>query len=543
MSSALRHLGLGFGYALPLGLFVYYLAAYAYNAPEADDYFAIFGFLNDFLRAETGQAKWQPLFGNIGEHRIVFGRLVYLATTWATGHVDLRWMIWLGNALYLTILVVLYRIFPTHPAKKWLFIPVLFFVLQQQYSEVTFSAVQSSQHNVVFLWVLLAVYCLARPGVAWLAAAVLLGLVATYTNGNGMLVWLAGLGQLAFARQGPRAGAWLLASLAWGAAHYFSLEASGQSGTWAHVGLDLGRAWPFALRFIGSLAHVSAWGHWLSGGLALGLLALYAWWGLTGYAQRNPANFGFMLFLLLSVGAITLGRSGLGYAYRYNIYSAFFVSTAYLAAVGEWPRLMHKALPISLIISAITCLFSYFDYTEFILALRREKLANAYNLPVHGFALMDFFRKNKLISSGLHFGHQGVTGLISTGHYDPPSLGNWLQVLAQEPPPSAAAKLQTELLAGGKLQLNSLPSWAPPPQPLWITLRRDGRTYVLTTYRPKNRLLNFLRHGIYEGDSFQTVLLPNSLPGGFYRLGLLTQTAEGVFAHQDAGGQVQLPEN
>jgi hypothetical protein len=541
MSTALRYLGLGLGYGLPLSWFVYYLATYAYNAPEADDYFAIFGFLHDFFRAETWQAKWQHLFGNIGEHRIVLGRLVYLATTWASGQVDLRWMIWLGNALYLLILLVLYRVLRPHPAKPWLFIPVLFFILQQQYSEVTFSAVQSSQHNLVFLFALLVFYCLARPGWRPLGAAIGLGLVATYTNGNGMLVWLAGLGQLAGNRQWARAGAWLLASLAWGAAHYLSLEAASPSGAQAHVGLDLGRAWSFGLRFIGSLAHVSARGPWLSGALALGLLALYAWWASTGYARRNPANFGFMLFLLLSAGAVTLGRSGLGYAYRYNIYSAFFVSAAYLAAVDEWPQVMRKTLSISLIISIISCLFSYFDYTEFIRTLRREKLANAYNLPIHGFALMDFFRKDQLVNSGLHFGHQGLLGLIAAVKYTPPSLGNWPQVLAQAPLPSSTSKLHSELLADGKLQLSSLPSWAPPAQPLWITLRRDGRTYVLTTYRPKNRLLNFLRSGVYEGEHFKTMLLPQSLPGGVYRLGILTQTAEGVFAHQDAGGQVQLP--
>ncbi len=117
------------GYTISFGLFFYYLYKFAYNSPEADDYFAIFGFLDSFFTAKSWQEQFTVAFGLIGEHRIVFSRALYLLTTWIDGAIDLRAFIWIGNLVYLGLIPMLYLVFRPSPHRFLYFLPVCFLIL------------------------------------------------------------------------------------------------------------------------------------------------------------------------------------------------------------------------------------------------------------------------------------------------------------------------------------------------------------------------------------------------------------------------------
>ncbi len=528
------------GYALPLGLFFYYLYKFAYNSPEADDYFAIFGFLNDFFAAKSWKEQFTVAFGLIGEHRIVFSRMLYLLTTWIDGEIDLRAFIWIGNLVYLGLIPMLYLVFRPSPQRFVYFLPVPFLILQQQYSEITFSAVCSTQHNVVFFFALLTVYSLHQPGKRAFLWACLGGLVATFTNGNGFLALLAGLGMLLFTQRWAKAGAWLVPLVVITALYFIDFQGRGGDGALAYLLANPLKVSAFSLKFIGSAANVGRWGYELS--IVLGsLLALY--FGsllLGGYARKNPVLFGFLVFLALTTVATALSRASMGYAYRYNIYSAIFLVIFYISLFDIWPKKSTWIFWSGLTLSFLFWAFSYFDYTDFILTIRREKTANVYNLSVNGFGLMDRYYSGKYVNSGIHFKHDGLLKLAKSGyyHFPEPDLSRIKAALAQPRP--SAQPLLTATLVGRELSVAST-SYFQPTEETWITLQQGDRIYLLTAAQHKNRFLAFLRSGQYVGPQVTSTLFPNSLPPGQYRLGVLARAGSG-FTHQDGGITQEIPQ-
>lgn len=531
---------IGLGYVLPLGLFLGYLYLFAYNSPEADDYFAIFGFLDSFFAAKTLSEKFTISLGLIGEHRIVFSRLLYLAATWAEGEANLRTFIWLGNLVYLAILPLLYAVFRPSPQKTLYFLPVLFFVLQQQYAEITFSAVCSTQHNVVFCFALLTLYILHRPGKASFLGAALLALLTTFTNGNGFIVLPAGLGLLLFTQQWQRAAAWLLPSAIIVFLYFFNYQARGGDSGLAFLLANPAVVLGFALKFIGSAVHVSRWGYGLSVGFGAILTVYFIYLVLSGYARKNPVMFGFLLFVALTTVATALGRASMGYAYRYNIYSAFFLVIAYVSLVDIFGQKTQQVFRPAIVFGVVFWAFSYFDYTDFILTIRREKTANVYNLSQNGFGLMDRYYSGNYINSGLHFGHKGLLVLAGAGlyHFSEPDLALLRAALAGQPPTSQVPLL-TATVVEGRLDVASTDQFRPTEE-AWVTLRQAGRVYVLTAAHRKNHLVDFLRTGQYVGPTVKSMLHPGSLPPGSYQLGLLVREGTG-FRHLDAGVSQELP--
>jgi hypothetical protein len=529
------------GYGLPLGLFFGYLYLFAYNSPEADDYFAIFGFLDDFSKATTFAEKFTVALGLIGEHRIVFSRLLYLGTTWLEGEANLRTFIWLGNLVYLGILPLLYAVFRPSPQKALYFLPVLFFLLQQQYAEITFSAVCSTQHNVVFCFALLTLYTLHRPGKASLVGAALLALLTTFTNANGFIVLPAGLGLLLFTQRWQRAAAWLLPSAIIVFLYFANYQARGGDSGLAFLLANPAVVLGFALKFIGSAIHVSRWGYGLSVGLGAILTVYFVYLLFSGYARKNPVMFGFLLFVALTTVATALGRASMGYAYRYNIYSAFFLVIAYISLVDIFGQKAQRFFRPTIVFGVIFWAFSYFDYTDFILTIRREKTANVYNLSQNGFGLMDRYYSGTYINSGLHFGHKGLLALAGEGlyHFPEPDLAQLKAGLASQLPAAREPLLTATILADGRLEVASTDRFRPTEE-AWITLRAAGRAYVLPGAHRKNRLVDFMRTGQYVGPQVSSTLHPGSLPAGTYQLGLLVR-AGASFRHLDAGVACELP--
>jgi hypothetical protein len=186
---------------LPWALLAALVARNALDVPLIDQW----SFVPQIERFYTGTLTVADLWAQHGEHRLIFPRLIMLGLSSVTGWnvlYEIALDVLLATATFFLLARILRRDLAAtgKPAPLW-----LWFVL----SLAVFSLAQWENwlwgwQMQVFLNVLsatAAIVILRRPPLEWktLAAAALLGFVATYSFGNGLLVWPIGMALVALA--------------------------------------------------------------------------------------------------------------------------------------------------------------------------------------------------------------------------------------------------------------------------------------------------------------------------------------------------------
>lgn len=168
--------------AAPVLSYFWLLARYGVNIPFWDDFDALLGFLSrsplhagDFCRQHN-------------EHRILWTRLVAWLCHGATGSLDLRLLMWIGNATLVGIVLVLARIWRSRQLPAIHFLPIVFVLFQPQSWENMTWAMASLQNFSVLLFAALSISCWQSTRVGWQLAAIAWATLAAYTSGNGLVV-------------------------------------------------------------------------------------------------------------------------------------------------------------------------------------------------------------------------------------------------------------------------------------------------------------------------------------------------------------------
>lgn len=199
---------------LPIAGFFVYFFTLRYNVPWLDDYENIPYFLNRFLTAPTFGGKMTALLRPNNEHRVVYARLVVLGQYFLTGKLNFANLMLWGNLGLVLIFFLLYR------ALHWqervsartrmglLPVPLLLFTAQSYI--MTFTAIFSLQYLAIITLVLLTLFVLVTDRPLDLGLAVGLGLLSTFSMGNGLLLWPAGAGMLFVQRRWVALGIWLV---------------------------------------------------------------------------------------------------------------------------------------------------------------------------------------------------------------------------------------------------------------------------------------------------------------------------------------------
>ena len=198
---------------LPIAAFFVYFFALRYNIPWFDDYENIPYFLDRFLTAPTFADKMTALLRPNNEHRVLYARLVVLGQYFLTGGLNFgNLMLW-GNLALVLIFFLLYR------ALRWqerasgvalvglLPVPLLLFTAQNYI--MTFTAIFSLQYLAIITLVMLTLFVLTANRPLNLGLALGLGLLSTFSMGNGLLLWPAGAGVLFIQRRWLALGIWL----------------------------------------------------------------------------------------------------------------------------------------------------------------------------------------------------------------------------------------------------------------------------------------------------------------------------------------------
>jgi len=323
--------------AVPFLAYVLCLQRLAVNIPFEDDYDAVLRFMLEFLRAGSWGEKLTLLFSQHNEHRLVFDRLIFLASYYLFGELNFVYFIAIGNLGWLLTVVLLIR----YSRKRYglslaAILPIPYLLLAFTHFENMFFAMASLSNYWFFLFSLTFIICLVeeRP-----AACCLLFPIALFTSGGGVVLYP--LGSLYFAaRKSWKSAAWFGSlSTLWVACYFIGyhrpswhpkpFEAFASPGRMLHFMFDfLGNIWqvPNLPVSVEPLSFIT--------GIALTLVATYIL-----YAKRfDPFFWLIFAYIAISVFTSSLARSGFGIMYalesRYSIYPLFTTACCVVGAAS-----------------------------------------------------------------------------------------------------------------------------------------------------------------------------------------------------------------
>ncbi|WP_375443998.1 hypothetical protein [uncultured Fibrella sp.] len=185
--------------AIPVLYYVGTVLWYAYDFPYMDDYPVVVDFLNRLPGAGTFSEKAALLLEQNNFHRLVLAKLIAWLHVALTGSVDFRVMQYVGLLALLGTSWLLYRSaespasvvkpahyrFTTEAGASVLQLPVFFLLFQFQGWNIAFWSIVAASNVTAPALALLAFYLANRRREGW---AIVVALVALFTNGNGILV-------------------------------------------------------------------------------------------------------------------------------------------------------------------------------------------------------------------------------------------------------------------------------------------------------------------------------------------------------------------
>ncbi|MBO9639607.1 MAG: hypothetical protein J7576_15655 [Siphonobacter aquaeclarae] len=382
------------GIIIILPVLTYLLYAVTYSSPVffADD-FHLLKPLVLFRESKTWLEKWEWLYQQHNEHRIIFPRLLTLFDYYLEGHINWVTLTFIANLLWVGTLYFFWQGFRALSLPLWMFIPVPLLLFQPQaYDNVNWSISILQQSDILF-WYSLFVFLFAKERYRW---AALVAIVATFTHGNGIFTFAIGVFFLATRREWKTL-AWWVALMALIAAIYFIGFEKGQQASFGKSLSDPVRLISSFFAFFGSLTPVfSASKNWpvLAGFVVIGLIVAAVFPAVirsfSGKAHEistfDRQLLGTFFYLGITGALVAISRSWGGIeailAPRYQHYAPFAASWAYLAVLKLVPfrRIVAQvAIPAAALFSALC----YLTYTPEVKARQDGLLADEVNYRYH----------------------------------------------------------------------------------------------------------------------------------------------------------------
>lgn len=282
---------------LHFGLLLYF----SDRIPWIDDYYWYFDFLRRAEDAGSFPALVRIIVTPYNNHWHILQRLVVLAVTAVTGDVPMQVFSWVGNLLYACLFFLFVsensgrdlKLSPGKAAFAWLYFqPVSYF----NFFECGFFNLPV----LIFSFLAVRAFSAAkRSGIWW-------GILATFSNGNGILVWPVAV-LIAFRDRDYKAVLRYGFLLLFFAVSYVLLS----KGTSGPGEFSITRFWETGLYFVQLAGSVVSpgisfpwWAATLSG---LAILAFFALWGVF-FENKDRARWFFLLFILASMGIVALTR-------------------------------------------------------------------------------------------------------------------------------------------------------------------------------------------------------------------------------------------
>ncbi|MHA8098203.1 hypothetical protein VR479_02785 [Aquirufa aurantiipilula] len=180
----------------PAIFFYFFLLKFGINAPFADDWSAINGFIIRFFHGDDSLLeKIALLASQCNEHREGYLSIVSLIQYAISGQINYMTLNLIGAGATLGVHVLLNGYLHRYQLPHWWIIPLAFIWYNAAYFHNVFWPVCALQHNSIVFFILCVFYVLDGKGkqstqFAW---AILLAFIAVFTSGNGFLLFAAAL--------------------------------------------------------------------------------------------------------------------------------------------------------------------------------------------------------------------------------------------------------------------------------------------------------------------------------------------------------------
>ena len=540
---------------LPIATFFVYFFTLRYNIPWFDDYENIPYFLDRFLTAPTFGDKMTALLRPNNEHRVVYARLVVLSQYFLTGGLNFANLMLWGNLGLVLLFVLLCRALHWHERVSGrtlvglLPVPLLLFTAQSYI--MTFTAIFSLQYLAIITLVVLTLFVLVTDRPLHLALALGLGLLSTFSMGNGLLLWPAGAGMLLIQRRWLALGIWLGVGVlgiylyflgypvqqgnAEGFTYVMQHPLETLAGFLIYAGsvFDLFPALPqkfrYYLPFIAGLILVTGLAYWL-------IQTLFRAWGkprssqyrsdqYAGVVPAGPSRFdafvfGCLLFLLANIALIAFFRLrfdfGMSLTISYRIYSLTLWSVASVllfsrlsepARIQVWPA-------VWVLFLGVNCL-SYVTYLPEAIEYRKHKQGLTFSQMHNGIGLGGS-RNSELA----RFISDLTTLMQKRGWYqlpDPAITPDEQRLLAPVSAITKTVPLRIDYQPEFIVVSSNEPNYAVGLNTgTYVVMKSERHTYLL--FANKNRPLTFRPWQVLPG--FTSPMPTALMQQGRYRLGL-----------------------
>ncbi len=338
---------------IPILSYVALVFHFSVNIPLLDDYDTVLAYLNT-----PGSLRYQALFEQHNEHRVVWTRLVAEVFYDLFGQIDFRHLIYFGNLAFLLLCALLLKLFNSQKNPVILFVPIPYLLFQPQAWENMTWATGALQNYFVLFFALLAFYFWNRA--TWLGyfLASSFAVMAVFTSANGLLVlFILFFGEArsfiaekitnaAFVKspmtaKHSRLLVILMVLLFITCLAYFkNYHGVEQHPSVLGALLQPVQLIQYVLLLLGSCMGFTKSLAFLTGFVEI-IIFIYITY--SGYYQKNPIIYYFLLFIFLTVLVIALGRTGFGieqaFAPRYKVLSSLSLVLIYWALMERCPEI------------------------------------------------------------------------------------------------------------------------------------------------------------------------------------------------------------
>jgi hypothetical protein len=374
---------------------VFWLSVYhfSYDFPFYDDFENIVQFIFNYIQADGLQKKLSLLFEQNFEHRVIFAKLLTLFQYLITGHLNIKWLIILGNLSLPGVLFLFYQ----YVLKKQLSLPGFFalgcLLFQVQHYEDTISwATCSLQHAPCLFFSLCSFYLALNRKNLYASGA--LALLALFTSANGLSaigIWLIIIYVTSTNRRKIILPALILSTVT--AIHLLTMTIHSGSIR-EHVSSNIVPKLILLLSFAGQLLDSNVTGHILPSVVLGAIFLLPIAIVLVKLATRRFSDISQLQWFcvsgittLLFVAFLIVFARGIdpdfhGYKMdRYKIYAAFFAILALGFYDGYWAAFRFGVMvrTVVTVMSFLFCIGTYYIYYGPIVQYKRAIEANQFN--------------------------------------------------------------------------------------------------------------------------------------------------------------------
>ncbi len=464
----------------------------------------------------------------------------------------------MGNATLLATAWLLYRIARQGGLSVWQTLPISLLLFQPQFYENTITwAICALQHVPALFFAFATFYLLARPGVRSFLISLPLAFLATFSNGNGLAVLVAGMLVVLLRRDYRRALIWLLFSILCGGLYSYLSQFSAAEPVSANLTHPLRVLGGFflmsgsmGLLFTRSLVGLSLTGMAITLPIALVIgTILLRYTGQVHWLQRLPARLQRGLdswsvpvvhqaalpliagyaYLLITLLGIAFAR---GQGWHYGLLLPRFIWFATVALVTGYVLVMFWLRPVYRVgvgrgVLAFSLLFSvtaYWSTVDEVMAVRQSLLSDRHNWKEN--QLLITLPTNKRTSDSFY--GTLIKAAVAQGIYHlPPAVFNpdTAHQVGAPPTNQIIEKDSSFSLSDRHYRYLTIATSALPQRPFgvkeaYLLLRSGDHTYVWPINQSTSKMAQFLLTGNAPRPGPLAVLMMDLLPSADYQLGL-----------------------